>query len=497
MKTLKQNKAAMLPTSAARQHQFLQRAGMLSFAALLLGVGTASAQQNHFLHAVAKPTWLDSSTLDKHHAIQVVDIDGDMDKDLFLANGQTESMLFMRNDGTPTNPDLNIQSGRYGLENYPIHSFAFGDMDNDGDQDIVYQKYGVYGSTVDSIVYLANRGTATNPDFSGTAITLFGVTRVSYVYSMSLVDLDNDGDLDLLTHDGYQHLMYYTNNGGTTLGFTSASVPSGLTPYPVNVALAHFAFADMDNDGDQDIWRTYEALSSSPKLAFIENTGNRNSPTYGALQEFPMGIDSIYVGTANRIPLSVSAPFDIDDDGDTDILSYGYFENWTTLFENTKCDTNNTAPIVTQSSNTISTGAGLSSYQWYSVDAQGVRTPVQGATSATFAPTTDGSYTVRAKKTNGCVAYSADFAFVHIGVNSVADANLWNVSPNPVTSELFVQSDLTWLRWEIIDAQGRVIRTIAKPTTNSINVSELPQGIYTLRGQAADGKSAISRFVKK
>lgn len=68
------------------------------------------------------------------------------------------------------------------------------------------------------------------------------------------------------------------------------------------------------------------------------------------------------------------------------------------------------------------------------------------------------------------------------------------IYPNPTSSKLTIQSDEQIEVISITDFSGKVIETNC--TTNSIDVSDLPNGIYFLRLQTVNGVSS-KRFVKE
>ena len=116
----------------------------------------------------------------------------------------------------------------------------FVDLDNDGDQDIVA------GNGDGLLFYFKNEGSATQPLWSE-QINYFDSLDVGSNCVPAFADLDFDGDLDLLAGEGYRDLHYYENVDGTWVEDTSmvSGITAGQNATP--------AFADLDGDGDQDL----------------------------------------------------------------------------------------------------------------------------------------------------------------------------------------------------------------------------------------------------
>jgi hypothetical protein len=77
------------------------------------------------------------------------------------------------------------------------------------------------------------------------------------------------------------------------------------------------------------------------------------------------------------------------------------------------------------------------------------------------------------------------------------------IMPNPATEMAWVNvPEGSWKgSWELIDAMGRVVKNINPSTSNqaqlfSIDLSDLSNGVYILRIQDSEGRSAIGRLVK-
>ncbi len=226
-----------------------------------------------------------------------IDNDGDLDIALIGFNSAYDKRFFIfRNDnGTFTNiqepmgTDLGVYEG----------SLAFGDIDNDGDLDLVMAGYHDLWY-LKFIIYQNDNGTFTKIQEP------MGVNQGLIYSSTAFGDYDNDGDLDLVVtgDDGsHERFIIFRNDNGT---FTNFQEPMGENQ---GVTYSSIAFGDIDNDGDLDI--TLTGLSASWKFIIFRN----DNGTFTKVQE-PMGLNT---GVRN----SSIAFGDIDNDGDLDLVVTG------------------------------------------------------------------------------------------------------------------------------------------------------------------------------
>ncbi len=158
------------------------------------------------------------------------DFDGDGDIDLIAANRDGD-LNVLRNDGTG-NFTL-ISPATIGIEHRAYSGITMGDVDTDGDLDMILVDLDLNGETVGHLYRNLGAGTfgyvRNFPNIDG--------------YMGGFADVDQDGDLDLLFAGDD---VVYLNDGGGTFSAGPALPVSGINdPRAI-------AFADIDNDGDLD-----------------------------------------------------------------------------------------------------------------------------------------------------------------------------------------------------------------------------------------------------
>ncbi len=102
-------------------------------------------------------------------------------------------------------------------------------MDGDGDLDLLS------GEGYGDFLYYQNTGNVSAPAFSGYLTNPFNLTEVGSNYSPgwakpTFVDLDNDGDMDLMVGDGDGDFNYYKRCAPTTSTISTTSACSYVSP---------------------------------------------------------------------------------------------------------------------------------------------------------------------------------------------------------------------------------------------------------------------------
>ena len=236
----------------------------------------------------------------KTYAIALGDLDGDGDLDLVLGNGGQNRLL--RNDGSGVFTD--DTAGRMPSASDATGALAIGDVDGDGDLDLVVGNSGTLGGQ--DRLYL-NDGSGYFTDHSTNLPAAPDNTNAA-----ALQDLDSDGDLDLVIGNYLQQNRLYLNDGSGNFTDATARLPIE------NDGCHSMAFGDVDGDGDLDM------VAGNSYLGFYNKEGQQNRLYLND------GSATFTEATAGRLPLVPGLTMgvvlgDVDGDSDLDLVtSNGY-----------------------------------------------------------------------------------------------------------------------------------------------------------------------------
>ena len=147
-------------------------------------------------------------------------------------------------------------------------------------------------------------------------------------------------------------------------------------------------------------------------------------------------------------------------------------------------------PVVTQNGLVLSVQT-FATYQWIKNGA-----PITGANSTTYTAAENGTYAVQVIDANGCSAVSATLSITGVGIGETT-VNRIQIFPNPVSNFLMLQNLSVNEKTEVqlFNTTGElVLKKIL--TENSLNVEQLPAGLYSLLLLSADN-SQRHIFVKQ
>ncbi|MBK8097454.1 MAG: VCBS repeat-containing protein [Planctomycetes bacterium] len=220
------------------------------------------------------------------------DVDGDGDVDLVVANDNVANQLLF-NDGRGRFTDATAGRLTTPLVN-ATHSVDLVDIDGDADLDILFGNDDFLSNRV-----YRNNGAGVFADVTATALP----SNAEFTQNQVVADFDGDGDVDWFTVDaGMCH--FYANNGGGTFADLSSTRLANLPAILGNRFAVTSRAADVDRDGDPDAL-VYDA-STRPFL--IRNVAGVLTPATPALPVVAAG-NCWFV--------------DLDNDNDPDILAGG------------------------------------------------------------------------------------------------------------------------------------------------------------------------------
>ena len=230
------------------------------------------------------------------------DLDSDGDLDLFFSGRGFDIGVF-------THIYINNGSGIFtrllnpALPNIDGRGAAIGDVNNDGDADIVISEQNGSGIII-ADVYL-NNGIAIFTALGSTSFTGVKNTAIAFI------DAEGDGDQDVVISgkdaNNIASVELYLNNG--TGNFTVSTIST----FEI-IAADDIDVADTDNDGDLDILISRTKTPNTPITVLYTNDGTR------VFTAITTNIQQTFVGT--------NAITDLDNDGDQDIVIIGSQVNW-------------------------------------------------------------------------------------------------------------------------------------------------------------------------
>lgn len=268
------------------------------------------------------------------NALCILDYDGDADWDLFCGNVSFPDIQYLRNGRRDYNYPIDtmiaqdtLWSSNGHALNMPTFPGAFWlDVDQDGDNDLLFSPHLQHSENYKSIAYYKNIGNNSAPNFvfqSDTFLVQNMIDMGEASYPV-LYDFNKDGKLDLFVgSDGFyqsngtlkSRVSYYMNtSSGSTKSFTLQN-SDFLNIDALNIKGTALSMGDLDNDGKDELivgmtdgtilLYNNTAASSSVQPVWVQ-AGTKLQTNTGA------DIDAGFY----------AAPFiyDIDSDGKADLL---------------------------------------------------------------------------------------------------------------------------------------------------------------------------------
>lgn len=257
--------------------------------------------------------------------VYAADIDNDGNMDIVSSSLNDDRVAWYKNNGeNPPAFTMNVINNNA----YGARSVYTADIDGDGDTDIL--SAALYD---DTIAWYENDGSA-YPSF----ITHEIITNAYGARSVFAADIDDDGDVDVLSASSYDNrIMWFENDGSPFPYFYSHIIST--TAYTAKAVFA----ADMDNDNDMDV---LSASAYDDKISWYENDGN-TFPT------FTEHVITTQADSANSL-----YAIDINGDGFKDVLSGSSNDNELAWYENSRATTPTfTAHVITAQATGVSSVA--------------------------------------------------------------------------------------------------------------------------------------------
>ena len=213
-----------------------------------------------------------------------VDLDGDGKEDLVMAGHQ--ELVFFRNTSTGTDPEYTVDKDNdYGINDITIR-FVFSapifyDMDQDGQPELILVS--TNGTDIDrQIQYYEKTGDTFEENAQDNPFKNIDVPPFS---TLAIGDIDGDGWPDVVTGNKTEGIrLYWNTEQNGVREFVEASAENNpVSNVRIPGGIAAPVLVDMDNDGDLDLVsgsRTgrlyyYENTIENGNISFVENRDNK------------------------------------------------------------------------------------------------------------------------------------------------------------------------------------------------------------------------------
>lgn len=349
------------------------------------------------------------------------------------------------------------------INNYA--SPALVDIDDDGDLDLFVGQY-----DSNEMLFYRNTGTVSNPVYSkqtGSNNPLNNYFNNSGCCAPSFVDIDDDGDMDMFSGVWVNIIRYFRNDGNAMVP-TFVYVSGAMNPLDqvYTEGICTFpAFVDIDGDLDTDVFIT----DDKGNILYYENTGNPNLPVFNRNDA---GNPLVTAGLSTRSKIAFQ---DINGDGLIDaVIGHDISTPEVLYFENT--GTKQKAKYIQRT--------GIDN-PFRDISGQIAAIPVFGdIDNDTDKDLVLGSFQsvklYEATKTTGTDHFSLEKPYV--------------IYPNPTQNEVTITgSDLFLI--EILNDQGKVLNRIINPLNkNKLDLPQNSKGIYFVRLVSKQG-TGIEKIV--
>ncbi|MGB1308377.1 MAG: T9SS type A sorting domain-containing protein [Oceanihabitans sp.] len=377
-------------------------------------------------------------------SITTANIDNDTNKDIFISSSDNDVIGWFKNiDAAGDFGDLQIISTNAD----GAASVFVADLDNDGDMDAVSAS-----SNDNKIAWYKNTDGLGN--FGAEQII---TTNANGASSVTGADLDNDGDIDIISASSNDNkIAWYENTDGQgNFGAEQIISTNALGATAVTVV-------DLDNDGDLDV---ISASSNDNKIAWYKNTDGLGS------------FGNQLVITTNAIGASAVTATDLDNDGDIDVISASYNDNKIAWYKNTDGQGNFGLEQIISSD-----ASGANSVSFADMDNDGDMDVISSA------------YIIEEDvfQANRVSWYENDTIILSSEASSIIN---FAIFPIPSQNIIYIKTKSQIASITVFNELGQSIMKTKE--TNEINISTLNPGVYFIKVIDINNNFKVKKIVKK
>ena len=374
------------------------------------------------------------------------DLDNDGRIDVLSASYRASLVGWNKNEGYGNFAEQQLITQPYSM--FPVSVYA-ADLDNDGDLDVLLAS--LYGF---AIAWYENDG---NGNFGSREILPGSIYHGAK--SVYAADLDNDGDVDVLSSTDYNKIVWYKNN--------------------------YYSYLQLENQ--IGCVNTQQSFTVQPSSATAFQWQIKNGNTYEDLID-----NGQYSGTTTDSLLISEISMEINNN---------HYRCQLTYSDNLSTESNDAILTVLPSPITdniigkpmpdpyetctysVSLTAG-STYEW-AVEGGGIFSSFQNTVQILWAEEGYGSLTVTETDSNTCVGVPVELQII-IDIQEIANKYNIQIFPNPSNGELYIQGDNIQLI-ELFSSTGQYLKTIPmdKKQTN-IDFSQVAKGVYFIKFTLVD-----------